>query len=394
MKINFDEWNERRNTNCGKWDTMDKKYQKEGMLHLGVADMDFRSPKQIIDAFQDILDKGIFGYTDLSDRFYENIREWMRQKHQAEVSREEIVFCPRINVSSSICVETFTEEMDEVIINTPAYGPLYQAVVKNHRKVVESPLILENGSYKIDFAHLESVVTDKTKMFILCSPHNPVGRIWERETLARVGELCEKYHVTVLSDEIHCDITRPGTGYIPFAAASETCKNISVTCIAPTKAFNIAGIQTAAVMIPNEALHHKVWRALNTDEVAEPNVFAIGAAIAAFTKGEDWLEELREYLFENRTYMTDYIRKEIPQLKVTEADATYLLWVDCNALGCSAKELADTIRKTTGLYVSEGAQYGKTGEQFLRINLACQRSRIADGCERLKRGVEAYLSQK
>lgn len=163
MKINFDEWNERRNTNCGKWDTMDKKYQKEGMLHLGVADMDFRSPKQIIDAFQDILDKGIFGYTDLSDRFYENIREWMRQKHQAEVSREEIVFCPRINVSSSICVETFTEEMDEVIINTPAYGPLYQAVVKNHRKVVESPLILENGSYKIDFAHLESVVTDKTK---------------------------------------------------------------------------------------------------------------------------------------------------------------------------------------------------------------------------------------
>lgn len=138
MKINFDEWNERRNTNCGKWDTMDKKYQKEGMLHLGVADMDFRSPKQIIDAFQDILDKGIFGYTDLSDRFYENIREWMRQKHQAEVAREEIVFCPRINVSSSICVETFTEEMDEVIINTPAYGPLYQAVVKNHRKVVES----------------------------------------------------------------------------------------------------------------------------------------------------------------------------------------------------------------------------------------------------------------
>ena len=209
-----------------------------------------------------------------------------------------------------------------------------------------------------------------------------------------MGELCEKYHVTVLSDEIHCDITRPGTGYLPFASVSETCKNISVTCIAPTKAFNIAGIQTAAVMIPNKALHHKVWRALNTDEVAEPNVFAIGAAIAAFTKGEDWLEELRAYLFENRTYMTEYIREEIPQLKVVEADATYLLWVDCSALGGSAKELADEIRKTTGLYVSEGAQYGKTGEQFLRINLACQRSRIKDGCERLKRGVEAYRNQK
>ena len=253
----------------------------------------------------------------------------------------------------------------------------------------------DGENYEMDFEALEEKLSDpQTSLMILCNPHNPVGRIWERETLARVGELCEKYHVTVLSDEIHCDITRPGTGYIPFAAASETCKNISVTCIAPTKAFNIAGIQTAAVMIPNEALHHKVWRALNTDEVAEPNVFAIGAAIAAFTKGEDWLEELREYLFENRTYMTDYIRKEIPQLKVTEADATYLLWVDCNALGCSAKEIADTIRKTTGLYVSEGAQYGKTGEQFLRINLACQKSRIADGCERLKRGVEAYLSQR
>ena len=256
---------------------------------------------------------------------------------------------------------------------------------------MECPLAYDGEQYEMDFEALEEKLSDpQTSLMILCNPHNPVGRIWERETLARVGELCEKYHVT----EIHCDITRPGTGYLPFAAASETCKNISVTCIAPTKAFNIAGIQTAAVMIPNEALHHKVWRALNTDEVAEPNVFAIGAAIAAFTKGEDWLEELRAYLFENRAYMTDYIRKEIPQLKVTEADATYLLWLDCSALGCSAKELADAIRKTTGLYVSEGAQYGKTGEQFLRINLACQRSRIADGCERLKRGVEAYRNQK
>ena len=278
MKINFDEWNERRNTNCGKWDTMDKKYQKEGILHLGVADMDFRSPKQIIDAFQDILDKGIFGYTDLSDRFYENIREWMRQKHQAEVSREEIVFCPRINVSSSICVETFTEEMDEVIINTPAYGPLYQAVVKNHRKVVESPLILENGSYKIDFAHLESVVTDKTKMFILCSPHNPVGRVWTREELEEVGAFCKKHDLLLFVDEIHGDIVAEGVTFTTALTLSETVRERLIVATSLTKTFNVPGVIVSYMIVPDEEIRSRIAQTIDRIGMHNPTIFADDSA--------------------------------------------------------------------------------------------------------------------
>ena len=385
----FDQITDRRNTGSLKWDVA------EGELPMWVADMDFQTAPAVREAIEKRAAHGVFGYTDVEEDWYQAYMGWWERRHQFSIKKEWLTFCTGVVPAISSTVRKLTTPGENVLIQTPVYNIFFNSIVNNGRNVVECPLAYDGEKYEMDFEALEEKLSDpQTSLMILCNPHNPVGRIWERETLARVGELCEKYHVTVLSDEIHCDITRPGTGYLPFASVSETCKNISVTCIAPTKAFNIAGIQTAAVMIPNKALHHKVWRALNTDEVAEPNVFAIGAAIAAFTKGEDWLEELRAYLFENRAYMTDYIRKEIPQLKVVEADATYLLWVNCSALGCSAKELADEIRKTTGLYVSEGAQYGKTGEQFLRINLACQRSRIKDGCERLKRGVEAYRNQK
>ena len=389
MEYEFDRVIDRRNTGSYKWDI------PENELAMWVADMDFQTAPEITDALQKRVAHGIFGYETLPEEWTHAYQHWWEKRHDFAIDKDWLIFCTGVVPAISTAVRKLTTPAEKVLIQTPVYNIFFNSIVNNGRYVVESPLVYENGQYHMDFDDLEQKLSDpQVTLMILCNPHNPVGKIWDADTLKKVGELCRKHHVTVVSDEIHCDITEPGEGYVPFASVSETCKNISVTCIAPTKAFNIAGIQTAAVMIPNEALHHKVWRALNTDEVAEPNVFAIGAAIAAFTKGEDWLEELREYLFENRTYMTDYIRKEIPQLKVTEADATYLLWVDCNALGCSAKELADAIRKTTGLYVSEGAQYGKTGEQFLRINLACQKSRIADGCERLKRGVEAYLSQK
>ena len=315
MKINFDEWNERRNTNCGKWDTMDKKYQKEGMLHLGVADMDFRSPKQIIDAFQDILDKGIFGYTDLSDRFYENIREWMRQKHQAEVSREEIVFCPRINVSSSICVETFTEEMDEVIINTPAYGPLYQAVVKNHRKVVESPLILENGSYKIDFAHLESVVTDKTKMFILCSPHNPVGRVWTREELEEVGAFCKKHDLLLFVDEIHGDIVAEGVTFTTALTLSETVRERLIVATSLTKTFNVPGVIVSYMIVPDEEIRSRIAQTIDRIGMHNPTIFAVAAVEHGYMECEEWYRQMLAYVNENETFTREFLQNIFRNLR-------------------------------------------------------------------------------
>lgn len=383
MKINFDEWNERRNTNCGKWDTMDKKYQKEGMLHLGVADMDFRSPKQIIDAFQDILDKGIFGYTDLSDRFYENIREWMRQKHQAEVSREEIVFCPRINVSSSICVETFTEEMDEVIINTPAYGPLYQAVVKNHRKVVESPLILENGSYKIDFAHLESVVTDKTKMFILCSPHNPVGRVWTREELVEVGAFCKKHDLLLFVDEIHGDIVAEGVTFTTALTLSETVRERLIVATSLTKTFNVPGVIVSYMIVPDEEIRSRIAQTIDRIGMHNPTIFAVAAVEHGYMECEEWYRQMLAYVNENETFTREFFAEHFPEFEILERQGTYLLWISYEKLGITEEELEKWFLEKANVSVYMGSVFGNEGRGFIRLNIASPRAMLKEAYERM-----------
>ena len=383
MKINFDEWNERRNTNCGKWDTMDKKYQKEGMLHLGVADMDFQSPKQIIDAFQDILDKGIFGYTDLSDRFYENIREWMRQKHQAEVSREEIVFCPRINVSSSICVETFTEEMDEVIINTPAYGPLYQAVVKNHRKVVESPLILENGSYKIDFAHLESVVTDKTKMFILCSPHNPVGRVWTREELEEVGAFCKKHDLLLFVDEIHGDIVAEGVTFTTALTLSETVRERLIVATSLTKTFNVPGVIVSYMIVPNEEIRSRIAQIIDRIGMHNPTIFAVAAVEHGYMECEEWYQQMLDYVNENEKFTREFFAEHFPEFEILERQGTYLLWISYEKLGITEEELEKWFLEKANVSVYMGSVFGNQGRGFIRLNIASPRTMLKEAYERM-----------
>lgn len=383
MKINFDEWNERRNTNCGKWDTMDKKYQKEGMLDLGVADMDFRSPKQIIDAFQDILDKGIFGYTDLSDRFYENIREWMRQKHQAEVSREEIVFCPRINVSSSICVETFTEEMDEVIINTPAYGPLYQAVVKNHRKVVESPLILENGSYKIDFAHLESVVTDKTKMFILCSPHNPVGRVWTREELEEVGAFCKKHDLLLFVDEIHGDIVAEGVTFTTALTLSETVRERLIVATSLTKTFNVPGVIVSYMIVPDEEIRSRIAQTIDRIGMHNPTIFAVAAVEHGYMECEEWYRQMLAYVNENETFTREFFAEHFPEFEILERQGTYLLWISYEKLGITEEELEKWFLEKANVSVYMGSVFGNEGRGFIRLNIASPRAMLKEAYERM-----------
>ena len=248
--------------------------------------------------------------------------------------------------------------------------------------------------YSCDFEALEEKLSDpQASLMILCNPHNPVGKIWSRGELERIGNLCKKHNVTVVSDEIHCDLTDPGKEYIPFASVNETCREISVTCIAPTKTFNIAGIQTAAVSVPNPVLRHKVWRGLNTDEVAEPNSFAVCAAVAAFNGGGEWLDELRKYLFENKKTVREFISNQIPSLKVVPSEATYLLWIDISSVGRNSVDFARFLRKETGLFLSNGAQYGSGGEYFLRMNVAYPRSRVLDGLERLKRGVDAYMNK-
>ena len=268
------------------------------------------------------------------------------------------------------------------------YNIFFNSIYNNGCRVWESPLKYENGQYSMDFEDLEEKMADpQASLMILCNPQNPAGNIWSAEELAKVGELAKKYGVTVISDEIHCDITAPGTEYVPFASVSDICREVSITCIAPTKAFNIAGLQTSAIFSANPFLRHKVWRALNTDEVAEPNAFAQTATIAAFNQGEDWLNEMREYVFANRKRAEEFIAREIPKLHPVKSDATYLMWLDISKYGKPSDEVASFIREKTGLYVTEGLEYGDAGKYFLRMNVACTRATLEDGLKRLKEGL-------
>ena len=385
MNYDFDKMIDRRGTNSEKWDVA------PGELPMWVADMDFQTAPEIREAVLARAGHGIWGYTGVPDEWYEAYMGWWRDRHGLVMEKDWLIFCTGVVPAISSAVRKLTTPAEKVVFQTPVYNIFYNSVLNNGRVVLESPLAYDGRRYHIDFADLEEKLSDpQTALMILCNPHNPTGQIWDRETLARIGELCKKHHVTVISDEIHCDITQPGKEYVPFASVSETCREISVTCIAPTKAFNLAGLQTAAVAVPDPALRHKVWRALNTDEVAEPNAFAVDAAVAAFTKGGPWLDELRAYIFENKQVTAEFLAKELPQLRAVPSQATYLVWIDCGTLPGDTAELAGFIREKTGLFLSEGAQYGGNGKHFLRLNAACPRSRLMDGLTRLKEGVLAW----
>ncbi len=385
MTYDFDTPTERRNTNSLKWDVA------QGELPMWVADMDFQTAPEIREAIMKRAEHGIFGYSVIPDAWYEAYIQWWKMRHGYTMERDWLIFCTGVVPAISSIVRKLTTPAEKVLIQTPVYNIFFNSILNNGRQVLESPLRYDGKEYRIDFADLEEKLSDpQTALMILCNPHNPTGKIWDRQTLEKIGALCSRHHVTVVSDEIHCDLTDPGESYIPFASVSETCRQISITCMAPTKAFNLAGLQTAAVSVPDEVLRHKVWRALNTDEAAEPNAFAVEAAVAAFTRGADWLDALRDYLYENKKLAEAYIEKEIPDVRAVASQATYLLWLDCSGLIGCGREAAGFLRRETGLYLSEGSQYGGNGADFLRMNIACPRAVLKDGLERLKNGLAAY----
>lgn len=385
MTYDFDTPTERRNTNSLKWDVA------EGELPMWVADMDFQTAPEIREAIMKRAEHGIFGYSVIPDTWYEAYIQWWKTRHGYTMERDWLIFCTGVVPAISSIVRKLTTPAEKVLIQTPVYNIFFNSILNNGRQVLESPLRYDGKEYRIDFADLEEKLSDpQTALMILCNPHNPTGKLWDRQTLEKIGALCSRHHVTVVSDEIHCDLTDPGESYVPFASVSETCRQISITCMAPTKAFNLAGLQTAAVSVPDEVLRHKVWRALNTDEAAEPNAFAVEAAVAAFTRGADWLDALRDYLYENKKLAAAYIEKEIPGVRAVASQATYLLWLDCSGLIGCGREAAGFLRRETGLYLSEGSQYGGNGADFLRMNIACPRAVLKDGLERLKNGLAAY----
>ena len=378
MPYNFNEPVNRRNTHSLKWDV------KEQELPMWVADMDFQTAPEIQEAIRERAAHGVFGYSIVPEEWYQAYMGWWEKRHHFSMEKEWLVFCTGVVPAISSMVRKLTTAGENVLVQTPVYNIFFNSIVNNGRNIAENPLRYDGNTYQMDFEDLERKFSDpQTTLMILCNPHNPVGRIWSREELEQVGGLCRKYHVTVISDEIHCDLTSPGQEYIPFASVSENCKNTSITCMAPTKAFNLAGLQTAAVAVPNPNLRHKVWRGLNTDEVAEPNSFAVEAAVAAFTKGEAWLDSLREYIQENKNFVENFLKKEDLHIRLVPSQATYLLWLDCREMHGCAAELTQYLREHTGLYLSEGQQYGENGSSFIRMNIACSRSRLEDGLKRL-----------
>ena len=389
MAYDFDQIVDRRGTGSLKWDVA------EGELPMWVADMDFQTAPEIRQALAERLQHGVFGYGIIPDEWYEAYIGWWKERHGFTMEKEWLIFCTGVVPAISSMVRKLTTPAEKVLIQTPVYNIFFNSIYNNGCNVLQSPLAYNGKEYAIDFEDLEAKLADpQTTLMILCNPHNPVGKIWDRETLARIGTLCQKHHVIVISDEIHCDLTEPGKSYIPFASVSEACRNNSITCIAPTKAFNMAGMQTAAVSVPNPVLRHKVWRGLNTDEIAEPNAFAVPAAVAAFTQGGAWLDALRAYVQQSKERVVQFVAQELPQLSVVPSEATYLLWLDCGKLGGDGAEIAQVIRRETGLYLSDGDQYGGNGNQFLRMNLACPHSVVEDGLRRLKAGILAYQAQK
>ena len=380
QKYNFDNPPSRRGSLCYKWDCGPDE------LPMWIADMDFEAAPCIREALQRRLDHGIFGYDDMGPAWATAYTDWWRERHGFVMEPENLIFSTGVVPSISSLVRKLTTPNENVLLQTPVYNIFFNSVVNNGCRVLESPLRRDGEDWYIDFADLETKLADpQTSLMILCNPHNPVGRIWSREELARIGALCQKHHVTVISDEIHCDITAPGKCYVPFAAVDETCREISLSCIAPTKCFNLAGMHSSAVYAADPVLRHKAWRALNTDEVGEPGTFACPAAVAAFTQGGPWLDALRDYVWENKRLVQDFAARELPGLRVPVSDATYLIWADVSARTGDVKDFTHRLRAETGLWVTPGTAYGASGEGFFRMNVACPRATVEDALARLRK---------
>ncbi len=385
--FDFDTLHDRRGTGSLKWDVGEKE------LPMWVADMDFKTAPEITESLVKKASEGIFGYSVVPEEWQEAIQNrWA--KYGLAMEKEWLIFCTGVIPAVTCAVKRMTNVGDNVVVQTPVYGVFFNSIENQGRHALENPLIYDGLRYSVDFADLEKKLSHPlTTLMILCNPQNPAGNVWSKEELARIGELCKKYHVTVLSDEIHCELTVPGVTYTPFASVSEVCKNNSITCISASKTFNLAGLQSAAVIIPDERIRQIMNRGLNSDEVAEPNVFAMAGTIAAYTKGDAWLTALREYLFKNRKIVEEFLKKELPQLVMTPQEATYLLWIYVGNVAEDSGRLCDFIRKETGLYMSKGEGFRGNGRLFVRLNIACPKERLLDGLARLKKGVELYLQQ-
>lgn len=378
----FDVVVNRRNTNCGRWDTMDKKYGKSDMIHLGVADMDFKAPEEIRNALHDVLDMGVLGYTDLSDKFFISIQRWYKKQYNMDIPREWIVFCPRINIASSISVETYTEKGDGVIMHTPAYGPLQNAILKNGRRMLASPLKKNGERFEMDFEYMESLVDEHTKMMIMCNPHNPTGRAWTKEELVQAADFCKKHDLILFTDEIHGDLMKAGVKHQTALSVSEDINDRLILASSPTKTFNIPGVIVSYMIIPNEKLRNIIEADIDRIGMHNPTIFAVTAVEKAYTECDDWYEAVKKYIDDNETFTREFCGA-FSEFHIYPREGTYLLWFDYKKTGLNEQQMEEWFLEKANVSVYMGSVFGEAGNGYIRLNIASPRSMLEEAYNRM-----------
>lgn len=390
MTYDFDETIPRRRTNSYKWDSC----ADDQVLPLWVADMDFRTCPAVTRALRERVDHGIFGYTRVPKEYYEAVGGWFKRRHGWDARPEWMLYTSGVVPALSATIKALCREGDKVLVQTPVYNCFFSSIRNNGCLVEVSPLLAEGDTYRMDFADLERRAADpRVRLMLLCNPHNPAGRVWTRDELARVGDICQRNGVVVVADEIHCELVYPPHRHTPFAAAGEQCLAGSVTLVSPSKAFNTAGLQIATIITPNDEWRERIDRAINVNEVCDVNPFGVIATIAAYTEGEEWLAQLIHYIYGNYERLVAFCRERLPQFPIKKLEGTYLAWMDCRALGLPSEQLERRLLSEAKLWLNAGTMYGPAGEGFMRWNLACPRATLDEAMRRFERFVMTFHGQ-
>ncbi|WP_019243756.1 MULTISPECIES: MalY/PatB family protein [Bacillus] len=382
--INFDQEINRKNTASLKWDFVEERYGAKDLLPMWVADMDFASPDKVVEALTERAKYPVYGYTGATNEVYESIVNWMSSKHHWSIQKEWIAFSAGVVAGFTTAINALTEPGDKIIIQTPVYTPFFNSIKNNNRTIIESSLQYIDGTMKIDFEDFERKLQDDVKLFLLCSPHNPGGIVWKKEELLKIGELCIKHNVTIVSDEIHADLCLPGHTHYPIASLSKELSQNTVTLIAPSKTFNVAGIQASVIISENDELLNKIKTTQHQLGLDGINIFAFEVIKASYKYGGPWLEELVQYLQKHVETVEAFIESELPAIKVIKPEASYLIWLDCRALGLTDSELKKQLIEKGQIAISPGHMYGAGGEGFIRLNIGCTSATLQEGLKRLK----------
>jgi cystathionine beta-lyase len=389
MKYDFDKVVERSNTACVKWDATEELFGEKELLPLWVADMDFKVPDEVVKAIQSQAEHGVFGYMTKKDSYYKAVIDWMKDHHNWSVEKEWICHSPGVVTALNLIVQAYSEPGDKIIVQPPVYYPFMKAIQNHDRQVVYNPLLFKEDRYEMDFEDLISKIDSSVKMLLLCNPQNPGGRVWTESELKRLGDICLEHEVLVVSDEIHQDLVFKPVKHVPFAAISEQFADNSIICTAPSKTFNLAGLQTSNIIISNKALREKFVAEGDKYAVTLPNSFSSLATEAAYNHGGQWLEEVLDYVEGNLHFITKYFKSNLPVLKVLPLEATYLAWIDCRELGLTPEELEKLFLSKAKVALNQGYVFGPGGEGFVRMNLACSRSTVEKAVQQMKEAVHS-----